>query len=100
MGQFTGPGIPGYQSTGNSFSGELQNFSNSVSQSPLAHAADGFFTVTAGGACPTWSLTLPIFNQTFVIDEFCQPWALQLYPLIAAAVLVLSGFAAFYIAFL
>lgn len=66
--------------------------------SPVGTAVGGFFVVSGGGGCPTWSGHIPYIDADIAIDQFCTAWAVTALAVLKAAVLVFCSFFAFRVA--
>lgn len=69
----------------------FDDFGNKVQGSAVFTAADGFFSVSAGGSCPTWSASVPYIDTTIYIDQMCNGSLAS--ALAIAGYVVLVGFA-------
>lgn len=67
--------------------------------SPFGSAASAFFSFGGGGTCPTFTATIPWVNASLTIDQFCSSLAANMLLLVKAALLAVSAFMAFRIAF-
>lgn len=68
---------------------------------PVISSASSFFAVTAGGSCPTYTLSLAYFGgHGTTIDTFCSTMAANMFTFMKAAILLACGFLAFKTAFL
>lgn len=65
---------------------------------PLFTSVRGFFNVSFGGSCPTYSVSVWVFE--IQIDQFCSAQMTALWPYIKAVVLLLCSFFAIRIALL
>jgi len=66
-----------------------------IKQTPVVSGLDNFLTVSVGGSCPVWQVSVWVFDIR--LDQWCQsgiPWEL-----IRAVVLACAAFLAFRIAF-
>lgn len=65
-----------------------------VQATGLGGLADGMFTVSAGGSCPTWEATVPYLDVSVEFDHLCTPGAATMLDIVRGVVLVVAGFAA------
>lgn len=89
---------------GKTFSGVLTSFKNTVSASPIASAAGGFFQAgTFSGNCAALDVSFTMLGHAFALDAtdvFCGTTALTWYGYIAAGLLLIATALAFWIAIL
>lgn len=78
--------------------GVMSSFRDQALQTPMGNAVGGFFTVSGGGSCPTWSGTIPYIDYAYTIDQFCSDFAGTALLLLRACMLVLCSFFAFRVA--
>lgn len=71
---------------------------NKLMDLPLFKSVDGFFDVSFGGSCPTYSVSVWVFEVN--IDQFCSATMMALWPYIKAVVLLVCAFFAVRIALL
>lgn len=91
---------PGAVSGGATFGGSLDNFKTRVLASGVGSAVGSFFVVSAGGgACPTWSATVPVLGS-LTFDFFCTSTFQALIPWIKSVILIIFSVVAFRIAIL
>ncbi len=91
---------PGTVSGGATFGGSLDNFKTRVLASGVGSAVGSFFVVSAGGgACPTWSATVPVLGS-LTFDFFCTQTFQALIPWIKSVILIIFSVVAFRIAIL
>jgi len=89
-----------YTSNGKTVSDVFQTFKARVSASPLIDAVQGFFTVSAGGACPTFTVPASEYWEAMTYDAHCSGdflaalqaigWVLMAVAALAAAYWALS----------
>lgn len=65
---------------------------------PLFKSIDNFFDVSFGGTCPTYSVSVWVFDLS--VDQFCGPTMANIWPYIRAVCLLLCSFLAIRIALL
>lgn len=65
---------------------------------PLMQAINNFFDVSFSGSCPTYAVSVWVFEIN--IDQFCSPQVQALFPYISAIVLLMCSFFAIRIALL
>lgn len=65
---------------------------------PIMNAISNFFDVSFSGSCPTYAVTVWVFEIN--IDQFCSPQVQALFPYISAVVLLMCSFFAIRIALL
>lgn len=69
-----------YTKTTDTKESALDSYSSRVAALPILAAATGFFTVSASGGCPTWSVNTQfevlqaVMPIDLVFDQQCQPW--------------------------
>lgn len=89
---------------GKTFSGVLTSFKNTVSASPIASAAGGFFQAgTFSGNCAALDVSFTMLGHAFALDAtdvFCGTTAQTWYGYIAAGLLLIATALAFWIAIL
>jgi hypothetical protein len=85
-----GVGTGGLRTAGSrTISDAVTDFKNAAMGTPLMSAASSFFTISAGGSCPTWTLDAqPVIPSVVAIDFMCSSWAAAIL-LAARAVLVI-----------
>lgn len=89
-----------YTPSGDSIASEYSAFVSQVQQSPLISAAKGFFSVSASGSCPSWSIPATAWwPNGLSFDFFCQPAILSIMSAAGYIVLAVGAFRAFTIAF-
>lgn len=76
----------------------LTAFRGSALNTPIGSAVGGFFTVTGGGACPTFQTTIPYIEADVSLDVFCDEWVADALAFLQAAVLLVCSFFAFRVA--
>ncbi|WP_143074251.1 hypothetical protein [Roseateles sp. YR242] len=86
------------KTAGKSFSSVVSGFVGKVGGTPLVTATRGFFTVSTGGSCPTWSTSVPYLNMSLDFTAFCSSTAMAAYLVVRAVLLVLASWLAFRIA--
>lgn len=89
-----------YTSNGKTVSDVFQAFKARVTASPLIDAVQGFFTVSAGGACPTFTVPASEYWEAMTYDAHCSGdflaalqaigWVLMAVAALAAAYWALS----------
>lgn len=84
-----------YEKKTATFGDALAAFKTQVDSSPLGSATGGFFNVSGGGICPTWTAHIPFIEADVTIDQFCSQFATDALALLKAAFLVVAGIAAF-----
>ena len=73
-----GPGAPGagvddlYTPTDKTIEGVFAAFKARVGQAPMMDAIDSFFTVSASGSCPTWTVPASTYNEAMTLDWHCS----------------------------
>lgn len=67
---------------------------------PLVAASYGFFTVTAGGACPTWTLPNTDWSPSIEMNFWCRSELSSAWTMVGVIMLIVFGWAAFRIAML
>lgn len=87
-----------YTGKGKTVSDVLTAAKNRASNSAIGSAATSFFSVQSGGTCPSWSARIPYINADVVIDQFCQPFAAQMFAFMRVALLLVASVMAFRIA--
>lgn len=65
---------------------------------PIMQAINNFFDVSFSGSCPTYAVSVWVFEIN--IDQFCSPQVQALFPYISAVVLLMCSFFAIRIALL
>lgn len=90
--------------SGKTFSGVLTSFKNTVSASPVALAAGGFFTAgTFNGSCSALSVSFTMLGRPYALDAteaLCGATAQTYYGYLAIGLLLIATVAAFVIAIL
>ncbi len=84
-----------YQKGEDTYSSVIGEFADGIKQTPVVSGLDNFLTVSVGGSCPVWQVSVWVFDIR--LDQWCQsgiPWEL-----IRAVVLACAAFLAFRIAF-
>lgn len=69
-----------------------------IMEKPMFQAIDGYFDVSFGGTCPTWSVSVWVFEVE--INQFCDQSFQAVLPLIRNLVILIFSFLAFRVAFL
>ena len=70
----------------------------SILDKPIFQAIDGYFDVSFGGSCPTWSVSVWVFEVE--INQFCEQSFQSIFPLIRNVVILIFSILAFRVAFL
>lgn len=84
-----------YEKGDDTYSSVIGEFADGIKQTPVVSGLDNFLTVSVGGTCPVWQVSVWVFDIR--LDQWCQsgiPWEL-----IRAVVLACAAFLAFRIAF-
>lgn len=76
----------------------LTGFRSAALGTPIGSAVDGFFTVSGGGACPTYQTTIPYIEADVNLDVFCDEWVADALAFLQAAIMVVCSFFAFRVA--
>ena len=85
---------------GKTFQSSVGDFKGRVLASNIGAAVGGFFTVNqVAGACPVWSVEVPMFGA-FAFDFYCQSTFQNLLPWIRSVLLLIFSVIAFRIAVL
>ena len=94
--------VPGdlYTPTTETYTTVLNRFKDTVTNSAVITAVDGYFTVTTGGTCPNWTLPSVWFLPAIPIDAQCSSAMEQVWPFIAAILIAVASWFSFRIAFL
>lgn len=87
-----------YSAKDKTMSGVLTGHTNAIKSSAFGSAVGGFFSVSGGGSCPTFSQSLAYFKTTITLDQFCSPFATTALALFKAALLLVASFFAFRVA--
>lgn len=87
-----------YTAKDKTMSGVLTGHTNAIKASAFGSAVGGFFSVSGGGSCPTFSQPLAYFKTTITIDQFCSPFATTALALFKTALLLVASFFAFRVA--
>lgn len=74
------------------------SFKASLASTAIVTFATGFFNVSVGGSCPTWSDSLPMGLPDFTVDQLCSPMADNMFLVVHGVLLVVAAWAAFKIA--
>ncbi|MBQ0725491.1 MAG: hypothetical protein KBT51_08870 [Cycloclasticus sp.] len=82
------------------FDSVLGDFTTSINNSAVVSSASNFFTVSISGSCPVWSTPAVWVFPSINIDAQCSPMMNNIWPYIAAILLVTASFVAFRWAFL
>jgi hypothetical protein len=77
------------------FGSVLASFRDGVASTPLGSGVGNFFTVSAGGSCPTWTFNIEYLDMSYEMDVWCLPWATTALSMMGAALMVVAGFFAF-----
>ena len=85
-----------YTSNGKTVSDVFQAFKARVSASPLIDAVQGFFTVSAGGACPTFTVPATEYWKAMTYDAHCSGDFLAALQAIGWVLMAVAGLAAAY----
>lgn len=98
---------PNYEETelGEKNDWQVRNFgtvmkaaADKILEKPMFQAIDGYFDVSFGGTCPTWSASVWVFEVE--INQFCDQSFQAILPLIRNLVILIFSFLAFRVAFL
>lgn len=76
----------------------MKSKGDEIMKLPLMQAIDDFFDVSFSGSCPTYSVSVWVFEIN--IDQFCDQQVQSLFPYIKAVVLLMCSFFAIRIALL
>jgi hypothetical protein len=76
----------------------LKEKADQLMQIPVMKSISGFFTVGFSGTCPTYNVTVWVFEIN--INQFCSPEVQALFPYIRAVVLLMCSFFAIRVALL
>ncbi|MCE4555009.1 hypothetical protein [Pelomonas cellulosilytica] len=87
-----------YQPKDKSLQSVLQGHRDAFMSSPFGSAVGGFFVVSGGAGCPTWTGHIPYLDTDITIDQFCSSFATNALALLKICILLVSSFFAFRIA--
>lgn len=87
-----------YTAKEKTMSGVLSAARDSFMASPVGSAVGGFFVVSGGGSCPSWSAHIPFIEADLTIDQFCSEFASNALALFKVCLLVVCSFFAFRVA--
>jgi hypothetical protein len=73
-------------------------FKQSVSSSAIVSSVTGFFSLSASGSCPVYTMAASKYVPAQTFDYFCQPGVLSYLQLAGWVVLAVGAFCAFRIA--
>lgn len=73
-------------------------FKQSVSSSAIVSSVTGFFSLSASGSCPVYTMAASKYVPAQTFDYFCQPGVLSYLQLAGLVVLAVGAFCAFRIA--
>lgn len=68
---------------------------NALLATPVGSAVGGFFNVSAGGSCPSWTWNIPYINAAVAVDMFCTTWAATMLLIIKGVLLVVAAWYSF-----
>lgn len=98
---------PNYEETelGEKNDWQVRNFgtvmkaaADKILEKPMFQAIDGYFDVSFGGTCPTWNVSVWVFEVE--INQFCDQSFQAILPLIRNVVILIFSILAFRVAFL
>jgi hypothetical protein len=75
-------------------------FRSRMSASPFVSAASGFFTVNAGGSCPSWTLPATDWTPSIALDFWCSSALSTVWQLFGYVLVIVYSWVAFRWAFL
>ena len=89
-----------YQDSTDTPSAEFSSYMTQIKQAPIVSAATGFFTVQAGGSCPSWQIPGNEYwgKDGFSFSFFCSSGMLSLFSIAGWLVLAGGAFCAFRVA--
>jgi hypothetical protein len=85
---------------GRTVDGVVSNFKSRMSGAPMINAAGSFFTVSAGGSCPSWTLPATDWTPSIQMDFWCHSGLATAWQLFGYVMLIVYGWVAFRWAFL
>lgn len=66
-----------------------------MQSAPVYVALDGFFDVSFGGSCPTYSASVDFLNTTLVFDQWCSSVMDQIWPWVSSVIILVFSYFAF-----
>jgi hypothetical protein len=87
-----------YAKKDDTFQAVLTRHRDGLLATGIGAAVGGFFTVSGGGTCPTYTANIPYIEASITFDQLCTSFASDALSIMRIAVLLVFGFFAFRIA--